>query len=117
MHVLVPYGLLIVYTMIFVFVCVETVSVGVSLIANNTVVGALGLHIHLAATMMNNSVLSYYDPFRMEAYFFIIDGDGYVFMHPKFPKMVNLYALPTMIHLRSLEREAHRHGIIESMMR
>ena len=101
--------------MIFVFVCVDIVSVGVSLITNNTIVGAAGFHVHLAMRMMNNSRLRYYDPYLMDAYFFIITQQGYILMHPMLPTMSRSDILPTMIHLRFLEREAFRSGIIRNM--
>jgi len=103
--------------MIFVFVfCVGIISVGISLIANNRLIGALGFDVQLALTMLNNTKLSYIDPNR-HAYFFIITMDGYVLMHPMMPKFFNYAALPSMVHIRFLETEAYRNGIVDSMTR
>ena len=117
MRILVPYGLLIVYTMIFVFFCVDIISVGVGLIADKTIVGALAVHMHFERRMMTNSIFEYYSPHLMQAYFFIITKFGYVMVHPLMPKVFEFTKLPTMVHIRFLEREAYRNGIIASMMR
>ena len=99
------------------FFCVGLcTSIGIPLIINNTLIGALGLNIDHAYSMLNDSMLSYIDPDRHH-YFFIISLEGHVLMHPMLPKYRSYMALPTMVHIRFLEREAHRSGIIASMMR
>lgn len=96
--------------------CVGIISVATDLITNNTLIGALGIKVQLALTMLKDTTLYYIDPNR-RAYFFIITMDGFVLMHPMVSKFTTTSRQPVMIHIRYLEREAYLNGIIDSMTR